>query len=50
MGGYLLISGVQSAQLLDNKKKVHPMRPEKPERNVREYCDDFTFQAVKELL
>jgi hypothetical protein len=39
-----------SAQLLDDEKKVHPMSPEEPERNVRDYCDDFTFQAVQELL
>jgi hypothetical protein len=41
---------VQSAQLLHNKQKVHPMRPEKPERNVREYCNNFAFQAVQEFL
>jgi hypothetical protein len=39
-----------SAQLLDNEKKVHPMSPEKPDTNVRDYGDDFTFQAVQELL
>ena len=26
------------------------MSPEKRDGNVRDYCDDFTFQAVQELL
>jgi hypothetical protein len=40
----------ESARLLDNEKKVHPVKPEKPHGNIRDYCDDFTFQVVKELL
>ncbi len=44
------ISTVQSAQLLHNEKEVHPMNPEKPERNVRDYRDDFSFQTVQKLL
>lgn len=38
-----------TAKLLDNEKKVHPMNPEKPEANVRDYCDDFAFQAIQVL-
>lgn len=26
------------------------MSPEKRDGNIRDYCEDFTFQAVKELL
>ncbi len=46
----VLLNLFLSAQFLHDEDKVYPRNPEKPDRNVREYCYDFAFQAIQELL
>jgi len=41
---------IPSGELLNNENEVNPMGPEKPECDVRHYCDDFTIQSVQKFL